>query len=120
VRVFRFTVASAVGLVVGTALALVAAVVVVVLVVLDFSTSESEHAKHEVQPQFGEVAHVDSCRKVSDDSADQSEYRCDVTATRCTRSYLFAVAHEFGGYAATPAAKSEKIFSRPCSVPSDR
>ena len=119
-RLVRFGVASVVGLVAGAAVALIGAGAVIVLAFHLFSSSESEHARHEVQSQFGNVAHVTSCRKVSVDTADEDEYRCGVIASGCRRTYLFAIAHEFGGYAATPASKSDRIFSRPCSIPSDR
>jgi hypothetical protein len=104
---------------VGVVVGLVAAVAVLVLAIHLFSAGESEHARHEVQSQFGTVARVTSCRKVSVDSGDEDEYRCDVTASGCRRSYLFAVDHEFSGYFATPAAKSDRIFARPCNIPSD-
>ena len=118
-RALRLTTATIVGVVGGTILALVAVAAVLLVALHVFSTSGAEHARKEVQAQFGRVAHVDGCRKVVSDPVEP-EYRCAVTASSCTRSYLFALAHEFAIYTATPAAKSGAIFDRPCSVPSDR
>lgn len=118
-RVLRVATASVLGVAGGIVLAVVAVVVVLLIVVRIFSASGAEHARREAQVQFGKVAKVSDCRKMVDDPVEP-EYRCTVTASRCTRSYLFALSHEFGQYAIAPAAKSDVIFDRPCSVPSDR
>lgn len=118
-RALRFGGLAVLGVVVGAALALVAVIAVIILGLKLFSASESQHAVKEVRSQFDKAAHVVGCRKVVGDPVEP-EYRCTVTTPSCTRSYLFAVAHEFNIYSATPASKSNAIFQRPCSIPSDR
>ena len=118
-RVLRLGAAAVLGVIFGSVVAVVGVVALALLVFGVFSTSEADHVRKDVQSQFGQVAHVTSCRKVMDDPVE-SAYRCSVTAAACTRSYVFVVDHEFGQYAATPASKSDAMFAQPCSVPSDR
>ena len=116
-RLIRLAGITVGGILGGIVAAVVAAVGVVVLVIWVATDSPSEHARKAVQADFDAVARVSNCRRVRVDE-EASIYRCSVTTTSCSRSYLFLVPKLYR-FTPAPYRKPGSIFDRPCAYRSD-
>jgi hypothetical protein len=109
------------GVAAGFALLVVIALVVIAAIWLR-RDSPTEHAVHVVNGSFVDLADkrtakVASCREASEDSETRI-FRCQVTAPRCRRSYLFDVPRDYL-YGIAPASVSVEVFGHPCKFRSD-
>jgi hypothetical protein len=116
VRALRLTGITIAGIVGGLAAAALTVVVVLALVAYLAADSAGEHARKAVSASFA-TGEVSGCREAREES-DSRIYRCTITTTVCTRSFLFVV-FKNEMYGTAPYEAPSYIFDRPCNFPSD-